>query len=166
MRFVEYERWLTGETSKLIFEPSSTVIGLYSTPTIQPNNAPWQTELTVVFSDGKFFRVCETWYRRKGSPGGGGYRGHFSFHYGPANPSCDSEGVPTRSKDYPAIIRIDEDDRIGPHLHFAGENHIPQRRVQNLRISDADMFDFIRAVQTHRANGEGFDKILKFTVNP
>jgi hypothetical protein len=108
--------------------------------------------------------IAEHWYKRKSGLGGAGYRNGFSFHYGPANPQVDDEGVPLRSNSYPAIIRIDQDDRIGPHLHFHGENHIPQERVQSLRISDVDMFDFIQAVLTHRKNGESFDKIMKFKV--
>jgi hypothetical protein len=166
MQFVEYEKWLSEEAAKVVLEPTSTTIGPYATPTSQPNKAPWQTELTVVFDDGMFFRICENWYRRKSVLGGAGFRGHFSFHYGPANPDTDEEGVPLRSKAYPATIRIDQDDRIGCHLHYNGEDHVPQSRVQNFRISDADMFDFIRAVQAHRANGDSFHEIMKFTVTP
>jgi hypothetical protein len=106
----------------------------------------------------------ENWYRRGSNLGGGGYRNAFSFHYGPANPSKDSEGIPLHSEAHPAIIRIDQDDRIGPHIHYGGEDHIPQARVRNLRISDVDPFQFIRAVVEHRQSGERFDKILGFMV--
>jgi hypothetical protein len=165
MTFAEYEAWVAEQVAGFEFDPDCVVIGPYATPTVSPNKPPWKFEWTVLFGDGFYFRVVENWYRRAAGLGGRGYRKAFSFHYGLANPAKDNEGVPLRSDEYSAIIRIDQDaDWRGPHLHFGGENHIPQARVKNLRISDADPFQFIQAVIEHRQSGDKFDKILRFTV--
>lgn len=164
MHFPEYEKWLTDQVAGIALEQGCVGIGPYATPTVTPNKPPWQMEWTVIFPDGLYFRVKENWFRRGSHLGGGGYRKQFSFHYGPANPATDAEGLPMPSAAYPATIRIDQDDRIGPHIHFEGEDHIPQRRVRNLRISDADAFDFIRAVIEHRITHDKFDKIMQFMV--
>lgn len=71
--------------------------------------------------------------------------------------------MPVRSSSFPALFRVDC-DRHGPHLHFAGEDHIPQARVMNLRVSDVEPFGFARAVLKHRSTKNGFDKVLNFRV--
>ena len=165
MRFAEYETWLSGQVDSLVLESGSIQIGPYTTPTVAPNKPPWDMEWTVLFRDGMYFRVVEHWYRRSSALGGHGYRKTFSFHYGPTNPRKDDEGIPFPSDRFPAMIRIDLDvDWRGPHIHFNGEDHILQGRVKNLRISDVEPFEFIRAVMQHRASGETFDKIMQFTV--
>jgi len=165
MRFSEYELWLAKQAVNTSFEEGCVHIGPYATPTVEPNKPPWDFEWTVLFKDGHYLRVVEHWYRRGSHLGGGGYRKTFSFHYGPANPSRSTEGVPVPSDAYPAILRIDsDDDWRGPHLHLDGEDHIHQSRVKNLRISDIDPFDFIKAVMEHRKSGEKFEKIMSFTV--
>jgi hypothetical protein len=164
MRFPEYAAWLAEQVDSTVLEQGCVQIGPFATETVTPNKPPWQMEWTILFEDGLYLRVVENWYRRGSNLGGGGYRNAFSFHYGPANPSKDSEGIPLHSEAHPAIIRIDQDDRIGPHIHYGGEDHIPQARVRNLRISDVDPFQFIRAVVEHRQSGERFDKILGFMV--
>ncbi|MGP8174069.1 MAG: hypothetical protein ACLP7O_05925 [Terracidiphilus sp.] len=164
MRFPEYAKWLAEQVANTALEESCVQIGPLATPTVTPDKPPWQMEWTVFFKDGLFFRIVENWYRRASSLGGVGYRKHFSFHYGPANPERDAEGIPLRSESYPAIIRIDQDDQTGPHLHYGGEDHIPQHRVKNLRISDAEPFEFIKAVMEHRRSHESLDKIMRFKV--
>jgi hypothetical protein len=168
MHYGQYAMWLRQEHSKAVLElePHCVEAGPYLQCTIAPNKPPWQLLWVVKFADGNFLQITENWFRRRGraiGPGGVGYREHFSFHYGPANPLCDADGVPLRSKAYPAIFRIDC-DRFGPHLHFMGEDHVPQDRVKNFRISDAEPFEFFRSVLTHRATGKGFDSILQFQV--
>ena len=168
MRYDDYSRWLGLEHSKAVLElqHDDVQVGPYLDCTVVPNKPPWQLKWTVKFSDGKFLRVTENWFRRRthGSIGGVfGTREHFSFPNGRANPICDADGHPERSNAFPAIFRIDC-DRHGPHLHFMGEDHIPQNRVSNFRIQDADPFQFFRAVLSHRASGEGFDTILGFQV--
>jgi len=168
MRYGDYSRWLSQEHSKAILDlqPADVEVGPYFDCTVLPNKPPWQLNWAIKFPDGKFLRVTENWFRRK-VPGSiaavVGSREHFSFHYGLANPLCDADGLPIRSGAFPAIFRIDC-DKHGPHLHFMGEDHIPQSRVKNFRILDSDPFQFFRAVLSHRAIGDGFDSILGFQV--
>lgn len=165
MHFPEYVTWLEEQVAETALDQGCIQIGPFATPTVTPNKPPWKFEWTVLFQDGHYFRIVENWYRRSSNLGGKGYRSAFSFHYGPTNPATNDEGVPLPGREYPAIIRIDQDaDWRGPHLHFGGEDHIPQGRVQNLRISDVDPFEFISAVIEHRRSNEGFDKIMRFTV--
>ena len=168
MRYDDYSRWLSAEHSKAMLELhyDDVQAGPYLDCTIIPNKPPWQLNWAVKFSDGKFLRITENWFRRRihGSVAGVfGAREHFSFHYGPANPLCDADGLPIRSVAFPAIFRIDC-DRHGPHLHYLGQDHIPQSRVKNFRILETDPFHFFRAVLSHRATGDGFDSIFGFQV--
>jgi hypothetical protein len=164
MRFPEYEKWLAEEVANASLEEGCVSIGPFATPT-PPDRAPWEMDWTVLFADGQYFRLKEHWYRRATHLGGNGYRKTFSFHYGPTNPDKDADGVPIASDLYPAIIRIDEDDDWrGPHIHFDGEEHIPQSRVMGLPITRLDPFDFIRAVMKHRRTHARFDQIMGFTV--
>ena len=162
MRYAEYDSWLQGEYSKITLEPNCIEAG-FLRPTVTPNKPPWQMKWAVIFGDGKYFCAIENWPSRSVKFGGAGYREHFSFHYGIANLARDSDGIPLRSPDYPAIFRIDQ-DRNGPHIHFGGKDHIGQDRVDGFTISDAEPFQFVQAVLQHRATGGSFDKIMQFTV--
>lgn len=161
MLYAQYDKWLQEQYSKIVLEPNCVEAGPYLDPTINPNKPPWKMEWAVIFDDGMYFRVTENWTNRKGV--GSGYRKHFSFHYGVANPIRDQDGIPCRSPAYPAIIRIDC-DRNGPHLHYSGEDHIQQSRVKSFRISDAEPFEFVRAVMEHRTTGKPFNEIINFQV--
>jgi hypothetical protein len=165
MRFHEYEDWLEREHAAIEteLEPGCVQVGPFLTPTEYPDSPPWKMEWAVIFPDGNFFRVTENWFARTTSLIRRGERKHFSFHYGPANPLRDAEGLPVRSQNYPAIFRADC-DRHSPHLHFAGEDHVGQGRVAGLRIDQLEPFDFARAILKYRATGDGFDTILKFKV--
>jgi hypothetical protein len=89
---------------------------------------------------------------------------HFAFHYGESNPTCDATGFPMKDEAlYVTTFRIDT-DAYGPHIHFHGENHLFQNRVEGLVISDAEPFIFVQAVLRHRSTGEDFDTIMGFTV--
>ncbi len=165
MQFDEYDKWFWEQAGGVALSKGCVQIGPYVTPTVAPNKPPWKLEWTVLFEDGFYLRIKEYWYRRSASLGGRGTRCSFSFHYGATNDAKDHDGVPIYSEDCPAIIRIDQDgDWRGPHLHYNGEDHIPQRRVTNLRISDVEPFAFIRAVLEHRNTGRSFPEIMRFTV--
>lgn len=165
MRFTEYETWLKEQLAEIVLEPGCVEVGPFLTPTVQPNRPPWQMDWTVIFEDEMYFRVTENWFLRKANLGYRGYRAHFCFHYGKANPDRDGEGIPFRSKAYPAIFRVDLDSSPnGAHIHFGGKDHVLQDKVHGFRISDAEMFEFIRAVHEHRATGKSFDEVMKFTV--
>jgi len=166
MRYLEYEQWLQIEHSKLILEPLCIEIGPLVAPTTSPAyQPPWNMDWAVIFQDGMFFVVRERWYPRKSIFGGGGYRKMFSFHYGAAAPGRDRDGIPARDKAYQTIIRVDI-DWTGPHIHYLGEDHIPQPRVRDFSISDADPFRFATAVLQNRASGTDFAALMGFTVTP
>ena len=164
MHYADYEQWLKREHSLIALDPKWVEVGPFLTPTISPNKPPWQMEWAIIFDDGLFFRVTENWFKRK-SLGGRGLRYHHSFHYGPANPQRSTEGIPNRSPAYPAIIRVDV-DRRGPHLHYGGNDHVPQSKVHGLDISNADPFIFAKAIIEHRQTGKDLAAIMKFTVTP
>lgn len=128
--------------------------------------APWRSEWGVVFDDGYYFRVKES-FNVIGRPNvGAGLREHFSFHYGRAHASQDSRGYPLmREPDTPpADLRIDIDGNLDPHIHLDSVDHIPQSRVQGFSIRDADMFAFLDAVRNHRKTGETLAELLNITV--
>jgi hypothetical protein len=162
MRYEEYVAWFDGEHKGLTFESGCTQVGPLFVPT-PISKPPWKLDWCVRFSDGMHIKVKERWWPRPIKFGGRGYRKHFAFHYGEANPLSDADGFPLRDDKYRSIIRLDHDP-YGPHLHFGGEDHVFQTRVSGFDISNADLFEFVRAVQLHRETGEMFDKILKFTV--
>jgi hypothetical protein len=57
-------------------------------------------------------------------------------------------------------------DRTGPHIHYDGQDHIVQARVNGLDIDDLDLFDFMDAVRVNRVTGRPLHEILNFTVQP
>jgi hypothetical protein len=165
MRYTDYVTWFNGERNNLSVEPGSTQVGPIYVPTA-PNRPPWNLDWCLRFSDGKHIKLKERWWAKPTRLGGLGYRKHLAFHYGELNPVSDMQGFPVRdSLNFPPIIRIDS-DAYGPHMHYEGKDHIPQSKVQGFDISNADLFDFIRAVQEHRKTGDLFHKILNFTVLP
>lgn len=162
MRYGEYAAWFDEQYKKLRFEPDCTQVGplCVPTPIAKP---PWKLDWCVRFSDQMHLKVKERWWPRPVRLGGLGYRKHFAFHYGQTNPDSDLDGFPLRDNTFHSVIRIDHDP-YGPHLHFGGEDHIFQPRITGFDLSNADLFEFVRAVQRHRETGETFDKILNFTV--
>jgi len=132
-----------------------------------PASAPFGMDWAVIYSDGKYFRVKESYNRCSLPSIGAGRRAHFSFHYGGACPRRDSEGFPlTQEPDTPhADLRIDLDYR-GPHIHVGTPEHIPQDRVKGYTIQDAAVEMFLRAVAKHRKTGESLTDLLGIKVIP
>jgi hypothetical protein len=164
MLYTEYEAWFEGERNKLTLEARCTQVGpLWNvTPVSRP---PWQVNWCVRFTDNKHLKVKESWSPRSLRLGGRGFRRHFAFHYGDLNPASDANGFPLRDPTFLTTIRIDT-DAYGAHMHYEGRDHIYQQNVQGFNISNADLFEFIEAVQQHRNTGDPFHKILNFTVLP
>jgi hypothetical protein len=57
---------------------------------------------------------------------------------------------------------------LGPpyndHIHFAGEDHVPQSRVKGLVIVELDVFRFVEAVISHRTTSQPIDNCLGFKL--
>jgi hypothetical protein len=125
---------------------------------------PWQLDWCIPFKDQMHIRVKEFWRGKPHPEYLEGYRRTFGFHYGPTT-GIDRRGWPKTQSNMDTIIRIDLDIDIGPHLCYEGRNHIPQECVAGIVIAEADLFDFIDAVRTHReSNGCPFEDILGFKV--
>jgi hypothetical protein len=168
MIFFQYAAWLKSERAAFQVDPAWSEIGPNYRPTRYPASPPWNMDWAIRFPDGYYAYVYERWYPAgqyvSGQPQRG-YRKHFSFHYGPANPVLKPSGIPERSDLFPAIIRIDC-DRWGPHLHFLGQDHIDQASVDGMTIQDVCPFQFMRAVLEHRTTRASFDQIFRFAVKP
>jgi hypothetical protein len=170
MNFPDYVTWLKTQRSLITFEPGCTHIGPLYGATALPDSPPWKMDWAVLFpNDNKFAYVYERWIQipgRLAGIGNLGYRQHFSFHYGPANPRRDKLGIPKRDGvHYPPTIRIDL-DKYNPHIHFRGEDHLQQTRIVGMAIANSDPFTFMKAVIEHRKAHADFDTILKFEVIP
>lgn len=132
-----------------------------------PNEAPWRIDWAVIYPNGKYFRVKES-FRRYGSPSGSGRREHLSFHYGKPHPEFDALGYPkSRPADNPPVadLRIDIDKDLKPHIHVKSIEHIYQDRVVGYDIENADMIVFLEAVIQHRKNGVPLTELLKIEVS-
>jgi len=141
---------------------------LKATDTNYPEAAPFRSEWGIVFSDGYYFRVYES-FARMGAPNTGlGKRRHFSFHYGKASDKLDFDGFPeVRKPDTPvADLRIDLDRHNKPHIHLLSPDHIYQDEVCGYSIQDADMFSFLRAVIEHRRAAKTLPELLGIEVLP
>jgi hypothetical protein len=115
--------------------------------TERPMRAPWKMDWVVLFNDGYFVRVKETYRPLPKSKAG--QRDHFSYHYGLANTVKDGRGIPKILGAPKPVLRIDV-DRNHPHIHMNGEDHIEQARVKGYIIKNADLVQFMRAVIEHR----------------
>lgn len=170
MYFSDYLPRLVADHASIGREAGSIEDGPLVRPT-RANSPPWNMDWIVRFPDGKHAYLYERWLPDPASPRVGGVhmgaRRVFSFHYGPTPTATRKNGFPARDKaNYPAIIRIDN-NQFGPHLHFHSEEpHISQVKVNGLNISDLQPCDFMRAVLEHRSTGVDFDEIMKFKVIP
>jgi hypothetical protein len=122
----------------------------------------------VIFSDGKYFRVKESFKPIGYASSRVGEREHFSFHYGTAHPQLDPRGYPhTKPNMNPpaADLRVDIDKNLIPHIHVGPENHLLQNRVQGYDIRNASVADFLEAVRQHRKTpAESLTKLLNITI--
>jgi len=169
MEYAAYATLLGIQHALIVPEQGCVEIGPIHAPSSSiPQSPPWKMDWAVLFTDGKYAYLYERWMpvSPRIAAGRQGYRQHFSFHYGVANPQCGKYGIPKRDRiNYPPIIRIDV-DKYNPHIHFRGEDHIQQDRVKGMTITSVDPFDFMRAVIAHRKTQSDFDSILNFQVAP
>lgn len=158
----EYAAWFNSEHSKIALERGAQEIGPLLRPTNPAGTVPWQLIWAVLFSDGLHVKITENHCPTRCA--GVGVRNHFAFHYGQTSASLDPRGLPIKAKGLTTILRVDC-DRKGPHIHYGGQDHIPQARVRGLDIVNLGLFDFVDAVMVNRRTGRLLDEILNFTVN-
>jgi hypothetical protein len=138
--------------------------GPFYNPPAKGTKAPWRVEWLIFFSDNKYIRICENYNAAPKAQGGEGVRAHLSYHYGDVPQRRTPQGLPLWGLDEPTDLRMDLDSDRGPHLHYAGENHIPQTRVDGLDISRFDLFTFVAGIFEHRANGKPLNEVFGFKI--
>jgi hypothetical protein len=117
----------------------------------------------ILYPDGTHIRVKET-YKPKAHPlFAQGERMHFCYQYGLTS-ACDSKGMPRTACDRDTVIRLDR-DQFGPHMHYGGKAHIKQESLTgSFVIDNAEVFEFIEAVETNRQSHCSFEEILFFGI--
>jgi hypothetical protein len=148
-----YQVWKTLFTqnySKFKLPKGATECGPFLRPTIHPNLPPWKLFWCIIYPDQQYIRIVEyydvdTVLSRKG-----GVRVQFCFHYGPLAKGRDKKyGCPKIHKK--THIRFDlSTDQYVDHLHYLGEDHIPQDRMVGCKILDMEPFRFIQGIEAHR----------------
>jgi hypothetical protein len=137
-------------------------VGPYLDPTVKDgHDVPWLLEWAFVFPGGFHWKVTEYYSKRAGKEKG--IKANSSFHYGKTSRHRDPYNFPEHLKSG-CVIRIDDSEKDGPHLHYQGIDHIPQTKVDGLDIQRFDLFDFIRAVHVHRERKVPFHELLRFKV--
>jgi len=159
----DFENWFDVESEKVKLEGVVGQTGPFIRPTAGPGKPPWSVKWLIFFKD-KYLRLNENYYPKPLRSGGGALRAHFSFHYGDTPPKRNGSLIWQGEEQ--VDFRIDLDVRIGPHIHFKGENHLPQSRVSGLRIADQTMFTFINNIQGHRKLGTPIETVFGFKVEP
>jgi len=160
--WTEFVEWFTAGYKHCVLEEGATECGPFLAPTADPGMPPWKAEWFVIFCDGNYIRATENYYAKARAQGGGGYRQHFSFHYGPT-PPFSANGIPEWRLEKTYHLRIDC-DRRGPHLHYKGEDHIPQSRIVGMKIIDQGIFDFVCKIQEQRKAKVSVEDSLGFRV--
>ncbi len=146
-----------------LLESDSKECGPFLIATQKPEEAPWHLDWAVLFSNGYYMRVTES-YRRLGRPTPGfGERHYFSYHYGEPREDVDQKGFPLTLNAPNAILRVDNDP-YGPHIHAGSPEHIYQDRVEGFAILTAEWPEFLEAVIEHRAKNRPLVDLLNITI--
>lgn len=163
MLFNDYKANFEARRAALKFPDGTTHEGVGCETKVQPNMPPWIVDWAILYPDGFHIRVKEL-YKPKPHPlYNQGRRTQFSFQYG-LTTARDSKGMPRTASDRDTIIRLDH-DQFGPHMHYAGRNHIQQEELDGkFIIDDIELFEFIDAVDTHRQSHCPMEDILFFDM--
>jgi hypothetical protein len=163
-RYDEFERWVTSSHENFELEKGALEMGPFYSPTVIPGQPPWDFTWYVKFPDKKYIRAWEV-YDPLPRRIGGAFRNPFSLHYGDLPPN-EKNGFPVYKSADPVDIRIDYDRLHGSHLHYGGEDHIPQTRVKGMAINSVNAFEFVTKIQQHRCSGKALAEVFGFTVEP
>jgi hypothetical protein len=125
---------------------------------------PWVLEFAIMYSDGMYIRIGETYRPLSRQDGGGGRLQHLSYHYGRHLGGFKADGFPALVNK--CEIRIDIDSLHGRHIHYQGLDHIPEVRTPGLDFDAIDPFRFILAIEEHRKTSKPLHEIFGFTVEP
>jgi hypothetical protein len=159
-----FENWFNVEHGKVQLENGAHEIGPIVRPTVDPALPPWKVKWCIIFLDRKYIRATETYAAEPKWKGRAGYRTDFSFHYGDCPTRTTSDGWPDHRDQHQCDIRFDHDPARKYHLHFNGENHIPESRVHGCEISTLNIFQFVLSIQEHRRSAKPLNNVFGFTV--
>ena len=163
MLFKDYKANFEARRAALRFPPGTVHEGIGCDTRVNPSMPPWVMDWAILYPDDHHIRVKET-YKPKPHPlYNQGQRYHFSFQYGKTT-ARDHKNMPRTASDRDTIIRLDH-DQFGPHMHYAGRDHIQQESLLGkLVIDEIEVFDFIDAVETCRQSGCSMEDILFFSL--
>jgi hypothetical protein len=163
MLFEDYKADFDSRIAALRFPSGTRQEGVGCETRVNPNFPPWIVDWAILYPDGLHIRVKET-YKPKPHPlYNQGQRLHFCFQYG-STTARDAKGMPRTASGRDTVIRLDR-DQFGPHMHYAGRDHIQQEDLTGkFIIDDIELFEFIDAVETHRQSGCPMEEILFFAL--
>jgi hypothetical protein len=159
--FDDYQAWFQGECDTIVLKPGFSVVNP-KVEAIKDPAPPWSVIFAIIYDDGMYIRIYEHYRELSKREGGGGRLQYFSYHYGPCGDERDDDGLPDMENR--CVLRIDIDRKSKCHAHYDGENHIPEDRLLNLDFDTLTPFNFIRAVEQHRATNTPLPEILGFEV--
>jgi hypothetical protein len=159
----QYIARLQSEFAAIQIEPGCNILGPVLECTVLPDLPPWWFELFILFDDGMYIRVWEHFNNVAGSRRHG-QRAYFSFHYGLTPAGRDINGRPIWNNSDSVELRIDLDSWNADHLHYRGENHIPQSRVKNMVISEMDIGRFLKGIMESRGSKRPIHEIFGFEI--
>lgn len=160
-QLAEYQAWFQRECNQLVLKPGFTLVGPFLDAARDPA-PPWSLDFAIVYDDSMYIRISENYRALSKNEGGGGCLQYFSYHYGPCTTERDEDGFPVFLED--CELRIDIDRWSKRHIHYAGENHVPEVRLPGLDFNKISPFDFIRAVEEYRATQMALHELLGFKV--
>ena len=160
-RAAEYQAWFEGECDRITLGSGFTLIGPFL-DCLGDDSPPWEMDFAIMYQDGMFIRIAETYDPLPKSVGGGGRIRHLSYHYGRHNGAYKADTTPAFSRQ--CDLRIDIAPHYGRHIHYNNEDHIVEARIQGLDFDAMDPFKFIRAVEEHRKTSKPLHEILGFEV--
>jgi hypothetical protein len=164
--FARYEAWFREEYDKFQMPLLAKECGPFIGPTSSfPDRPPWKLEWWIVYADGNFVKLQESYTRAQIGKPYSGRRQHFSFHYGVHPGRVDSRGCPGLSTQRGTIIRLDNAPDYGDHLHYRGIDHIRQSTIKgNLKILEMSMFTFLEKIEEHRESGRSLEECFDFSL--
>jgi hypothetical protein len=164
MTYAGYKALFNKRYAGLKLSQGATECGPFLRPTISPDLPPWKLFWCISYPNDRYIRITEYFDvdpmlgRRHGD------RAQFGFHYGPISKGRpDKHGCPK-----PILatdIRFDlSTDEYKDHLHYGGEEHIAQSRVQGVTILEMDPFRFIEGIEFHRTSGNPLHDCFGFMI--
>jgi hypothetical protein len=159
--YLTYRRWFDAKHSAIILpadckEPDPTFTYI--------NQQEWRIRWFLIFeSPASHISIKEHFTKVSGLQTS--RRHAFAYHYGPTV-RTDAQGMPQGICSDPLFVRIDNAGALPVHLHHEGKpaDHVPQKRVEGLKLIELDLFDFVSAALRHRTTGKPIEHELGYRI--